>query len=351
MINKLIRNKLVKKLSVFVFCTAFLVPSIHPVYAESLLYEDSTQYYKEINVEQMDFTVENTSTITTNQLKTNAGKPIESNIFKNNEDGGNNLFAVSTTIIDGVPCESFYFSNKESIPENELREFVYSSEEKKLDTYKSKVDEINNKERVAGDNGAAVAATPTSYLRSYSWSFYDSDVFGNSYLQCILTTNVTLTRQSNNVNYNGKAASLWDVTSFSQLEKKKANRLNDKYTRLDVSGYAAEKLIDYGPVGNSSGGSVTVGLDALFTPSLQYTFPITGFSLTDYSSLSGNYGRWHFWDGIGNLSSMETEPGIRATNTSGMFAVDLSQSTEIEANPGGNTTHYTGVVQILVNDR
>lgn len=43
---------------------------------------------------------------------------------------------------------------------------------------------------------------------------------------------------------------------------------------------------------------------------------------------------------------MVTQPGIRVTNTSGALAIDLSQATENEASPGGNTTHYTGVVQI-----
>lgn len=84
---------------------------------------------------------------------------------------------------------------------------------------------------------------------------------------------------------------------------------------------------------------------------MQYSFPIAGFSVTDYSSLSGNYGRWHFWDGVGNLASIVTQPGIRVTNTSGALAIDLSQTTEIIASTGPNSNHQTGIIQILVNDR
>lgn len=346
MINKLSSNKFFKKLSVFVLCTALLLPINHLVFAESLINEDSTQHYEEINVPQVDFTVENPSTSTTNELKTNDGKPIESNIFKNNEDGGNNLFAICTTIIDGVPCESYYFANEESIPENELRKFVYDSEAKKVDTYESAIDAIKNKTSVTSDNIASVASLPTTYIKSYSWSFYDAGL-----LNCTLSTNVSLTKESGNVNYNGTAASLWDVTSFSQLENKNAIRLNDQYTRLDLSGYSAEKLIDYGPVGNSSGGTITVGLDGLGIPSVQYSFSIAGFSVTDYSSLSGNYGRWHFWDGVGNLSNIVTQPGIRVTNTSGALAIDLSQTTSIIAKTGWDSDHQTGIIQILVSDR
>jgi hypothetical protein len=340
------KNIFFNMMLVFVICTAVLAPITHPVFAESLT---NTQQYKEINVPQIDFTIE--STTTTNQLITNNGKPINSNIFKNNVDGGNKLFAVCNTMVDGVPCESYYFANVESIPDNELRQSVRDSEAKKLGTFKSMVTKIKSKASTAGVNAVSVAATPTSYIKSYSWSFYNYDVFGNSSLQSKLTTNLTLTRQSNNVDYNGKAASLWDVTSFSQLEEKNTMRLNDIYTRLDVSAYSAEKLIDYGPYGNSSGGTVSVGLDGLGVPSMEYSFSISGFSLTDYSSLSGNYGRWHFWDGAGHLSSIVTQPGIRATNTSGAFAVELSHTTESNDSPGGTTTHYTGVIQVLVSDR
>ena len=171
-----------------------------------------------------------------------------------------------------------------------------------------------------------------------------------------LTTNVELLRKTKEARVNGVEGSIWDVTTFTQYEKKEAIRINNYYTRLSAD-KPNQALLAYGPVGDSIGGMLTVNLTGGFNPTkplpdIEYSFNIAGFSVRDYSSLSSKYGRWKFYDGVGNLRSMTTQPGIRVSNTSGSLVIELSHTTDnnsgIDGYAGGMRT---GVIQIWVTDR
>lgn len=68
-----------------------------------------------------------------------------------------------------------------------------------------------------------------------------------------------------------------------------------------------------------------------------------------------DYGRWHFYDSVGSEPEFVTRPAIRATNTSGAFAVELSHTAEIKHYDNEEAlkviNHTTGVIQIIVSDR
>lgn len=93
--------------------------------------------------------------------------------------------------------------------------------------------------------------------------------------------------------------SVWDVNSFTQLEKEHENRLNYQYTRLSVN-TSNRTLLSYGPNKSSSKGNVSVGLDGGVS-GVSYSFDIGGFVVNDLSSLSNKYGRWSFTQNIGVL--------------------------------------------------
>lgn len=313
--------------------------------------------FREVSISHYDSKVGN---ITENILEHNNGKPIESNVFKENDDGGNNLFAVYLTNENGIPCETYYFSNKNVMTRDELIGIVNRDESEQnasnhtVEKNDSEIQFVNSSDSTSTKISSAnvttlVSVTPTTYIRKYNWSFYDYGV-----LQATLVTSATLTRQTSNANFNGSLSSVWDVVTTSQLSQVNAIRLNDQYTRLDVSAYNAEELIDYGPIESTSGGSLSVGLDGAGVPSLSYSFSISGFSVTNLSSMINNYGRWRFWDGFGNEPEFTTKPGIRVVNTQGNLVVNLSHSTNIKTYLTGifiNTTHNTGVIQMVVSDR
>lgn len=92
---------------------------------------------------------------------------------------------------------------------------------------------------------------------------------------------------------------VWDVNSFTQLEKEHENRLNYQYTRLSVN-TSNRTLLSYGPNKSSSKGNVSVGLDGGVS-GVSYSFDIGGFVVNDLSSLSNKYGRWSFTQNIGVL--------------------------------------------------
>ena len=143
---------------------------------------------------------------------------------------------------------------------------------------------------------------------------------------------------------------MWDILSFSQLKKEKCLRLCDQYTRLSVN-LENQTLLSYGPIGTTLEGDVSVNLTGGGIDSFSYSFISGGFTTKDLSDMANNYGRWHFVDIVGNVSSFTTEPGIRATNTTGNFIVELSHAIEIFSSFMLYKDHGTGVIQIYLADR
>ncbi len=259
----------------------------------------------------------------------NNGKPIETNIFANSESHGNYLVAVYYTQENGVKIEHYFFTNE---PDGDRKDLVNRVSES----------EISRKNSV---NTIAASAKAGDEFKTYTW-----DHKKNSTLLATLSTNVTLKRKSSNATINGKKGSVWDVRTFTQLERVKAVRINGYRTRLSVD-QTNQKLLSYGPVGDKSGGTVGVSLSATGVPSLSYSFSISGFSVSDLSSISKKYGRWNFNDNFGNLKSITTEPGIRASNTSGSFVTELSHVSSLNTSTVVDDTYQTGVIQIWVADR
>ncbi|WP_368985468.1 hypothetical protein NST54_13435 [Caldifermentibacillus hisashii] len=175
--------------------------------------------------------------------------------------------------------------------------------------------------------------------------FYDT----NGSKRSTLATTVDLKRASSKVDINGKVGSVWNISSFSQWKRVQSGYiLKDFYTRLAVP-YKNQKLLDYGPVqGGVSGSTATVGLSG-FVPNVSWTFSIGGFKMSDLSSVSSKYGRWKLSPTLINLgpSQLVIKPGIKSSNTSGNFGLQLSQK-QVRV---GSVQNGTGVVSIFVPDR
>lgn len=259
----------------------------------------------------------------------NNGKAIKSDYFAEGKDEGNYLFAVKCENTAYGVVETAYFANVESMSTGELVEIVSNSN--------------NNIEKLEPVSKARSADAPI--YKNYQWSFYSNNI-----LQSTLTTTVELTRQTTTATMNNVPCSVWDVVTFSQLERENCIRLNNQYTRLSVD-YTNQKLISYGPDESTSGGDVSVGLDGAGVPSVSYTFNIDGFSIEDLSSLSKKYGRWSFIDKLGSEQHFTTKPGIRATNTSGDFIVELSHTMNASVDSFNTIDKSTGVLQIYCTDR
>lgn len=257
----------------------------------------------------------------------NNGKQIDSDYFVDGKNDGNHLFAVTYIPKDGAIIETAHFTTAASLSESQLANIISDYET-----------ELSNSD---------LPVSPRSTIKHYQWTFPDP---ADGQTMASLTTAVTCDRKSSNSTVDGVPCSVWDVTSFSQLEKGNATRLNNQYTRLSVN-QSNEHLIAYGPSESTSGGDITVGLDGAGVPSFSYTFNIDGFSIKNLSSMTGNYGRWAFIDNFGNESEFTTNPGIRATNSEGDFVVELSHTVDITNRFAQGVNKSTGVVQVYVNDR
>lgn len=236
----------------------------------------------------------------------NNGLAMTTDLFRKGESHGNYLVAVYRAVRNGRTTESYYFTTE---PKENKAALVKRVTEQEL-------------EQMTQVAPLAVG----NETRTFSWVEEK-----NGKELATLTTNVDLLRKTKNASINGVDGSIWDITTFTQYEKKEAVRINNYYTRLSAD-KPNQQLLAYGPIG--------------------YSFSISGFSVKDYSSLSGKYGRWKFYDGIGNLKSMTTKPGIRVSNTSGSLVIELSHTTDnnsgIDGYAGGL---QTGVIQIWVTDR
>lgn len=318
-----------KKVLSVLLSTTLLLTLIHPSLASNQngIFSDYAEIVQdEFYQNSTDATVINDSPEKT--IIHNGGKQINSDYFAEGQNDGNYLIAVTYIPIDGVIVETAHFTTSPSLSEDELIHIISDYD--------------------ANLSSADVAAvSPRSTIRRFHWTFPDPR---DNQTMASLTTAVTCDRKSSNSTVNGVPCSVWDVTTFSQLEKGNAMRLNNQYTRLSVD-QPNEHLIAYGPSESTSGGDLTVGLDGAGVPSFSYTFNIDGFSVENLSSMTGEYGRWAFIDHFGNEQEFTTKPGIRATNSYGDFVVELSHTVDVVSRFAQGVEQSTGVLQIYVSDR
>lgn len=262
----------------------------------------------------------------------NYGQAIKTDYFEEGKEEGNRVVAVRYERINNSTVETVYYANVENIDETELNNII-SSDKKNFSAAPFVV-----------LNTSRASASPV--VKRHQWSFYD-----NGTKMAVVTTSTEYRRESKNASVNGKKCSVWDVITFTQFERINTTRINEQYTRLSVESFSSEYLLFYGPVGNSSGGEVSVGLDGAGVPSVGYSFSISGFSVKDLSSLSSKYGRWRFVDYLGSEESFTTQPGIRVANTTGSLVVELSHKVEYRDVFLNDKTSSTGVVQDWITDR
>lgn len=272
----------------------------------------------------------------------NGGKPITNNIITAqpkeetvepyvpaNPDKSN-LVAVIAYNLNGDNYRNYFFTNQSSESlTNIIADAVQTSAEvalakRSLPYQTTAVKKGNN------------------YYNTYSWKFYNS----NGRLGAKLTTNLEMKRKSTNTKVNGRAASVWDVKAISQIENKIINPPFRSWTTRLAVPYSAEKLIDEGPSTKTST-SVGVSLSG-FVPSISWSWNQGSFNVYNKSSLSSKYGRWTMKPDLTNPQPMKAKmtPGIRATNNSGNFAVQLSHQYE-----RSRQTHNSGTVSAVVPDR
>lgn len=317
-----------KKLLSLVVCTIMLLQySTYTTYAmgDASIQNNSVEY-QEVVIDSYDFATPEASTYSLNDeniLLHNKGRYIDTNIFKDGENEGNYVVAILLSNKEGVADQTVYFADKPELSTDELHSLVT---EESIST--------------------ASLQSRASTINKYNWTFY-SGVQINAKLSSV----VTLNKKSGNVTFNGKKASVWDVTSFSELTRVSTIRLNEQVTRLSVADYGAEEVLSYGPVSTNSSNvnfTLTGGV-----PSASFDYNTKGFNVTNLSSLSGNYGRWRHSAPILGLSNtiLNTNPGIRVSNTKGNFAVQLSHTTSMNVTSTSVKSHQTGVVQIIVADR
>lgn len=259
----------------------------------------------------------------------NNGAKMDSDFFADGDNQGNYLFAVTYIPYGESVIETAHFANVEILSDAAF------------------INMITDYEANIPTNSVSIAASTDAEIKHYEWYFVDPVT---DETLSTLTTAVTCERKSSNSTVDGVRCSVWDVTTFSQLEEVDAARLNDQYTRLSVD-LANQHLIAYGPCESTSGGDLSVGLDGAGVPSISYSFNIDGFSVKDLSSMSNNYGRWAFIDNIGHEKHFTTKPGIRATNSHGNFVVELSHTVNMNTWRGAVIDQTTGVLQIYLNDR
>jgi len=270
----------------------------------------------------------------------NDGKPIETNIIgeqkieasEDNPDAkeeDNNLFAVVEYNKDGKTQKDYYFSNQESDDLNEVKDKA-KEEQKALDADKSTFK-------------AMAVASGSSYTNTYHFNFYNKT---SKKKESVLTNSLQLNRKSSSTTINGKKGSVWDVKSISQVENPIINPPVMQWIQRLAVPYSAEKLIDEGPA-SSSAAKVNVSLSGL-TPGISWDFSLGGTNIKNSSSYSGKYGRWTLKRNTLNFQpkSLKMTPGIRATNTSGNFAVQMSHQYDRR-----NSPHNTGVITMSVPDR
>ena len=262
----------------------------------------------------------------------NDGNAMQTDVFADGKAEGNYLVGVYYTEQNGVPVESYYFTNEPDGDKAALLNRV-----------------ANNEEALQTRDAAEISSMKGwDGIKSYNWEYKN-----NAALLARLSTTVALHRESSTAAIDEKSGSVWNVATLTQLERDKAVRINGYCTKLSVAG-ADQKLLSYGPIGDKTGGFAEVSMIGEGLPSINNSFSIEGFSAEDLSSLADSYGRWNFRDKVGRpMAAITTKPAIRATNTSENFRLELSHGASL-ISPSGTSladTYQTGVIRINVNDR
>lgn len=264
----------------------------------------------------------------------NDGLPIETDIFVDDENNSDYLVAIYYTVQNGIPVENFYFTTE---PEKNRDELVQRITKNEL---LRQADSLLLK----ANSNVMPTATSSTVLKTYNWQHKV-----NSTVLTELSTKITFERKNKSASYNGQKVSIWDITTVSQYEKVNALKLKSYMTKLSVD-KSDQDLLDFGPTGNSSGGTVSVGLTGV-VPSLSYSFSISGFSVEDQSSMSGKYGKWTYTSKLASLSSMTTKPGIRVLNESGALSLKISHSMKSSASNSQTHTYTPASIETWIEDR
>jgi hypothetical protein len=261
----------------------------------------------------------------------NNGKAMETDMFALGMSAGNDLVAVYCTTVNGVPTESYYFTNDTSGDKSQLFSRI-AQEQAVLQSERLK---------------SASSATSSSVVKNYDWQFRE----GSSGTQvATLTTTLEFNRGSDDTLINDVIGSVWQIKSTTMLkrcDKDKSKVMN--YTtkmRVDATG---ERLLDYGPIGNGTG-TISVGLTGVM-PSISYTFPANGFKVEDETSMYDNYAQWKFTaTQSAGYENITTKPAIRVTNVSGALITRLSHVCQVRF-LGTPQTYNTGELYISIDDR
>ncbi|MBW0934216.1 hypothetical protein [Priestia megaterium] len=269
------------------------------------------------------------------ELIHNNGKPIDTDIIEKSKeiDGeqypDQHLFAIYREKSGAVTRDIYYFEEGNSANLSDIKENV-KDQQKKATIAESTNNMLASKAAVSKSDG---------YVKEYKWTF---KYLGRT--QGTYTSVNNFDRKSSNTNINGKTGSVWDVHSFNTYEAGKSGQyVKSQVTRMDA-GYPAEKILSYGPK-NGSGAGVSVSLSSAVDP-MSWTFDIGRASLTDKSSPANKYGRWSYYISLGHTDPFNTEPGMRVSNTSGDFAMKISNTFTIYTQ-----NHSTGIVTASLPDR
>lgn len=270
-----------------------------------------------------------------NVILHNNGEPIETNMFE--EKHGNELYAIAVNNMDGVEQKTYYFA--QYADNYEMDELLQTIDEGELENREVVQTKFTDFEKSAQERG---------YIENFKWDFFGyGDNDGIKRQQGSLATSLSMDRKSSSATIDGKRGSVWDVSSFSQMLSRSTGGIFDHKTRLDV-GYTNQTLYSWGPK-DTWGSTASVSLSGLVSP-MNWSFPLSGFDVDDLSSKSGKYGRWSYDIGLVAPTKMNTEPGVRATNTQGNFGVKLSQTATIRTQYT-QSNHSTGVLSNFVPDR
>lgn len=126
------------------------------------------------------------------------------------------------------------------------------------------------------------------------------------------------------------------------------------YTRISTeSYYPTQQIIDHGPGPTERQSTASIGLDSS-GPSVGWSYSTGDVSITDNYN-PPYYGRWIHDYKRGSSAAKaayKSQPGVRATNGSGNFIIELSNVVTFwDAYWGGSDDLYTGVWQYVVPDR
>ncbi|MEC0347987.1 hypothetical protein [Peribacillus frigoritolerans] len=272
------------------------------------------------------------------ELIHNNGKRIENDVV--DKGGKDNLVAVYRTNINDTEYEKYYFSDRPTEDITEIKQEVLSDElniESKPDQFIRSLTHNKNKSTTKLSSGyqtKAVKPVPKGgIIKSYKYNFYP---FGGNKGDriAVFNSNVEFKRKSSNATVNGKKASIWDVHAYQSYEQITTGRLDRQETILSGN-YSDQKLLKYGPK-SDSGGNVSVTLGGGGPPSISWTFNTNNFRTSNNSSMDKKRGEWNWYRKFGH-NDLDTEPGIRITNTGGNLYVNINHYFKIESyvnNPG-----------------